>query len=250
MRVEKAGEAERRLFGLMAVAEEQQAAVREALDGLAAARTGLAQERAHLGEAVEAVRTEAGWLRTTAGDLGPNLAWRTEVAAKEAVKEELAGAGTMAVKAVEAAAQPLLTQLMWTAHARQPLFAFHANCPPMRSSQPPLPMESRGGINRDHSPQKVQIRKRIEVDDEPGPLCSITTEAARRFDRLKLGEIKLDNCPQSLGRGAVLLIVGQRLQPGAILRLQFREPGDGVVPALDTAPAVPRPADVNDRFAA
>jgi len=111
MRVEKAGEAEQRLFGLMAVAEEQQAAVREALDGLAAARTGLAQERAHLGEAVEAVRTEAGWLRTTAGDLGPNLAWRTEVAAKEAVKEELAGAGTLAVKAVEAAAQPLLTQL-------------------------------------------------------------------------------------------------------------------------------------------
>jgi len=42
MRVEKAGEAEQRLFGLMAVAEEQQAAVRDALDGLAAARTGVA----------------------------------------------------------------------------------------------------------------------------------------------------------------------------------------------------------------
>ena len=111
MRAEKAGEAEQRLFGLMAVAEEQQAAVRDALEGLAAARTGLAQERAQLGKVVQAVQSEAEWLQTTAAELGPNLAWRTEVAAREAVKEALAGAGALAVTAVEAAAQPMLTQL-------------------------------------------------------------------------------------------------------------------------------------------
>lgn len=111
MRAEKAGDAEQRLFGLMAVAEEQQAAAREALDGFATERAALSQERAQLGEILEAVRTEAGWLRKTAAELGPKLALRVETAAKAAVKGELAEAGTTAATAVEAAAQPLLTQL-------------------------------------------------------------------------------------------------------------------------------------------
>src|SRR3974377_370339 len=67
-----------------------------------------------------------------------------------------------------------------------------------------------------------------------GPSCrSITSEAPRRFDRLEFGKIEFDNCPQNLSHGAFLLIVGQRVQPGAILLLEFRERGDRIVPSLD-----------------
>ena len=72
-----------------------------------------------------------------------------------------------------------------------------------------------------------------------GPsFCSIAAEARWRFDRLEFGEIEFDNRPQGLGRGTTLLIVGQRIQPGAILGLQFKKPGDGVIPSLDSAASV------------
>ena len=45
---EQDGERDQALFGLMAVAEEQQAAVREALAGLAAQQAALEQQQARL----------------------------------------------------------------------------------------------------------------------------------------------------------------------------------------------------------
>src|SRR5271163_3793018 len=79
--------------------------------------------------------------------------------------------------------------------------------------------------------------------------CSITAETTRWFDRQKLGKIEFDDRPQGLRRGAVLLIVRQRIQPAAILHLEFRERGNRIVPALDPAAPIGRTADANDRRA-
>ena len=51
---------------------------------------------------------------------------------------------------------------------------------------------------------------------EPTVISPFVDEASRRFDRLEFREIKIDNRPQCLGRCAVLLIVGQCVQPGSI----------------------------------
>ena len=99
------------MFGLMAVAEEQQAAVRDALAGLAAQQAALEQQQARLEGWTEAVRAEAAGLRRIAGEVGPGLARSTREAVETAVERGLAGAGTTATAAVQRAAQPLLDGL-------------------------------------------------------------------------------------------------------------------------------------------
>lgn len=84
---------EDRLYGLMEVAERQQAAVQAALEGLAAERTALAREREALARGVRDVQ------------LG------TQGAVRVAVAEGLAGAATEGVAAVQAATGPLLSRL-------------------------------------------------------------------------------------------------------------------------------------------
>jgi hypothetical protein len=79
--------------------------------------------------------------------------------------------------------------------------------------------------------------------------CSIAAEAARRFDRLKLGEIKFDNRPQGLGERTVLLVVRQGVQPCGIFGLQFHGRGDGVVPPLDPGASVGGAACADNRCA-
>ena len=86
-------ETEDRLYGLMEIAERQQAAVQAALDGLAAERTAMGREREALAK--------------TAGD----LALGTRVAAEAGVQASLAGAATEGVAAVQAATRPLLGRL-------------------------------------------------------------------------------------------------------------------------------------------
>jgi len=80
--------AEDRLYGLMEVAERQQAAVQAALEGLAAERAALA-----LGRGVRDVQLGA------------------QGAVRSAVAEGLAGAATQGVAAVQAATGPLLGEL-------------------------------------------------------------------------------------------------------------------------------------------
>jgi len=104
-------EREQALFGLMAVAEEQQAAVREALAGLAAQQAALERQQASLERQAEAVQAEATRLRRLAGEVGPALAQSTREAAEMAVQRGLAGAGATATAAVETAAKPLLDGL-------------------------------------------------------------------------------------------------------------------------------------------
>ena len=91
---EEAGEmSEGRLYGLMEVAEEQQAAVQAALEGLAAKRAALRRERDALARQVQAL--EAG----------------TRAAVRAAVAESLAGAATEGAAAVQAATRPLLDRV-------------------------------------------------------------------------------------------------------------------------------------------
>ena len=77
--------------------------------------------------------------------------------------------------------------------------------------------------------------------------CSITSESPRRFDRLQFRKVEIANRPQYLGRCAVLLIVGQCIQPGGIFCLKLREPCDGVVPALDARSPVYRASCAHNR---
>ncbi len=82
-----------RLYGLMEVAEGQQAAVQAALEGLAAERAALRREREALARQVQAVEGGA------------------RAAVRAAVAEGLAEAATEGVAAVQAATGPLLSRL-------------------------------------------------------------------------------------------------------------------------------------------
>ena len=82
-----------RLYGLMEIAEGQQAAVQAALEGLAAERAALRREREALARQVQAVEGGA------------------RAAVRAAVAEGLAGAATEGAAAVQAATGPLLSRL-------------------------------------------------------------------------------------------------------------------------------------------
>ena len=86
-------ETEDRLYGLMEIAERQQAAVQAALDGLAAERAALGREREALARGVR------------------DLQLGTQEAVRSAVTDSLAGAATEGVAAVQAATKPLLGRL-------------------------------------------------------------------------------------------------------------------------------------------
>ncbi len=86
-------ETEDRLYGLMEIAERQQAAVQTALDGLAAERASLGREREALARGVR------------------DLQLGTQGALRSAVADSLAGAATEGVAAVQAATKPLLGRL-------------------------------------------------------------------------------------------------------------------------------------------
>ena len=84
---------EDRLYGLMEVAERQQALVQAALEGLAAERAALAREREALARGVAGLQSG------------------TQGAVRAAVAEGLAGAAVEGVAAVQAATAPLLARL-------------------------------------------------------------------------------------------------------------------------------------------
>ncbi len=85
--------AEDRLYGLMEIAERQQAAVQTALDGLAAERAALESERQKLAHEIAA------------------LGQGTRQAVNLAVAEGFAGAAGKGVEAVQVATRPLLGRL-------------------------------------------------------------------------------------------------------------------------------------------
>src|SRR5229473_3799685 len=54
----------------------------------------------------------------------------------------------------------------------------------------------------------------------PNPRISVTAKAARRDDRLKLGQVEFGDGPQGLGSGGVAEPVGQGIEPGGVFGLQ------------------------------
>ena len=81
------------LYGLMEIAEKQQLAVQTALEGLAAERVALQQERARLAREVRALGLD------------------TQVVVRSAVRDSFADTASDGVAAVRTATQPLLSQL-------------------------------------------------------------------------------------------------------------------------------------------
>lgn len=99
-------DAEQQLFGMMAVLEEQQKAVKAAIDGLAAERAATTKERAFMAQVLVAVNNAAGGVRKAVGD-----------AAAVSVTESLAGASEAAAGALGEASKPVVERLERVAKA-------------------------------------------------------------------------------------------------------------------------------------
>ena len=78
-------DAQQQLFGLMAVAEEHQKAVKAAIDGLTAERAALAKERAAVAQAAASVAGVAGDVRKAAADAIPAMQRAAGEAAKPVI---------------------------------------------------------------------------------------------------------------------------------------------------------------------
>lgn len=86
-------DAQQQLFGMMAIAEEQQKAVKAAIDGLAAERASMAQVLLAVNNAAQGVRKAAGEAVATS------------------VTESLSGASKAAVEALSEASKPVMDRL-------------------------------------------------------------------------------------------------------------------------------------------
>jgi hypothetical protein len=75
-----------------------------------------------------------------------------------------------------------------------------------------------------------------------GDPSSIPPEAAGRLRALKIGKIKVTDCPQRLRRGACLKVLRQRIQPYPVIVLQGDELGHGLMPSLRPAAPVGGPS--------
>ena len=104
-------DAQQQLFGLMAIAEEQQKAVEAAIDGLAAEREALAKERAAVAQAAASVASVADEVRKAAADAVPAMQRAAGEAVGASVRQSLAGASDAAAKALGEAAKPVIGSL-------------------------------------------------------------------------------------------------------------------------------------------
>lgn len=104
-------EAQQQLFGLMAVAEEHQKAVKAAIDGLIAERAALAKERAAVAQAAASVAGVAGEVRKAAADSIPAMQKAAGEAVGASVRQSLVGASDAAAKALGEAAKPVIGSL-------------------------------------------------------------------------------------------------------------------------------------------
>jgi hypothetical protein len=112
-------DADERVFGLIAAAEDQQKMVAVVLARLAAQEDALARERQLLAEDRAALRSEVAALRQTARTVGPALQRSTRDAVVIAIADSMTGAGQTAAKAVTGAAGPVLNRLDGMAVAAQ-----------------------------------------------------------------------------------------------------------------------------------
>ena len=102
---------QQQLFGLMAVAEEHQKAVKDAIDGLAIEREELVKERTALSQAAAKVAGVADNVKQAAAEAVPALRTAVDEAVDASVKRSLAGASDTAVKALDKACEPIVKTL-------------------------------------------------------------------------------------------------------------------------------------------
>lgn len=102
---------QQQLFGLMAVAEEHQKAVKAAIDALAAERAALARERAAVAQAAASVAGIPGEVRKAAVDAIAAIQQAAGETVGAAVSKSLAGASDVAAKALGEAAKPVIRNL-------------------------------------------------------------------------------------------------------------------------------------------
>jgi|GEM_PF-4457510 len=100
-----------RIFGLIAIAEDQQAAVRAGLEGLAQERAALAKDRVILVQTAEGMRKLADELTKRVLQAVPTIYQASNQGATEAVKTALAGVGAETTRLVSDAAQPMLERI-------------------------------------------------------------------------------------------------------------------------------------------
>ena len=112
-------DAQQQLFGLMAVAEEHQKAVKAAIDGLAAERAALAKERAAVAQAAASVAGVAGDVKRAAADAIPAMQRAAGEAVGTSIKQSLAGASDAAAKAFGEATKPVIGSLSGVVRAAQ-----------------------------------------------------------------------------------------------------------------------------------
>jgi hypothetical protein len=104
-------DADQQIFSLLAAAEDQQKAVKAAIDGLAAERAALAKERAALTQAAASVAGVAGDVRKAAADAIPAMQKAAGEAVGASVRQSLVGASEAAAKALGEAAKPVIGSL-------------------------------------------------------------------------------------------------------------------------------------------
>lgn len=104
-------DAEQQIFSLLAAAEDQQKAVKAAIDGLAAERAALVKERAALTQAAASVAGVAGDVRKAVADAVPAMQKAAGEAVGASVRQSLAGASESAAKALGEAVKPVIGSL-------------------------------------------------------------------------------------------------------------------------------------------
>lgn len=97
-----------RIFGLIAIAEDQQAAVRAAIEGLALERAALAKDRVTLVQTAEKMQKLSEELAKVVLRMGPQMLEASGKGATQAVNAALAGVGEETTHIVAAAAKPTL----------------------------------------------------------------------------------------------------------------------------------------------
>lgn len=108
---------EKRLYDLMIVAEDHQKAVLAAIEGLAAERAALVQERAALSRAAIGMTGVAAAVRTVVAETTPALREAAKEAVAQSVEQSLAGASNTAALALQGALDPIIARLSGAANA-------------------------------------------------------------------------------------------------------------------------------------
>jgi hypothetical protein len=114
-----------KIYGLIAVAQDQQAAVRAGLEGLAQERAALATERVALAEAAERMQKISDGLVKAVMESMPRLVTSSADGMRQGLNDALAGVGEETTQRVALAAQPAIDNVAEvvraTAAARQQL---------------------------------------------------------------------------------------------------------------------------------